>query len=273
VPADFMGGRLELSYGEAQFEVDGAAFEGIEGENKSGRIGLSRPFLRTRSDRLLASAGISSTESNADLFGNTFSDTQITLLELAATYAHTYTNLAVTQLSAAIATNFEEATLAELFEPGVQDDQRLRLEIDAQHLQPIPGKTLQLLLRANGVYSPDPLADTQQFSIGGPSSVRGYAASEARGDRGYFGSITLRQPFAWGPANFAGRVFADAGKVFLADRDPGADDQSTLSSVGVGVDASYARLSAKLDWSFARDQQVVEDAEDDRLFGTVSVTF
>lgn len=272
VPVTFSGTRLEMSYGEAQFEVDDPSFDGVEGWNKSGRIGLSRPLVRTRRDRLSGSVALSSTNSNADLSGLVFSATQITLLELAASYSHTHQNLAATQLIAALATNFEKAEFDPLATEG-DDRQRLRLELDLQHLQPLRNRSLQLIYRLNGVYSPDALADTQQFSIGGPSSVRGYAASEARGDSGYLASLTLRQPFALGPVSLAGRLFADTGVVRLVDRGHGVDDRSTLSSVGAGLDAAYAQLSATLDLSFPTDDRPVEDHEDPRLFGSVTLAF
>lgn len=270
VPVNFRGTRLEISYGEARFEVDDDAFLGVEGDNKSGRIALSHPLLRTRSNRLSATVAISNTDSNADIVAGTFADTQLTLLELGAIYNHAYASRAATQLVAGLATNFEEATTESLFNDlGEPDDQRLRLELDLQHLQPMPGKTLQLIARLNGVWSPDPLADTQQFSIGGPNSVRGYAAADERGDRGYFASLTLRQPFDWGPMKLAGRVFGDTGRVYAAQ----GGARESLSSLGVGVDAAYQRLSARLDWSFAPDEQDVEDFQKNRLFGSLSMAF
>src|SRR3546814_5324802 len=79
------------------------------------------------------------------------------------------------------------------------------------HLQPLPWQ-LQLLTHVNGVYSPDPLVDTEAYSLGGPNTVRGFPSAEVRGDRGYFGSVTLRRPTFIGNTQWAGRVFVDAGK-------------------------------------------------------------
>src|SRR3546814_17904889 len=70
------------------------------------------------------------------------------------------------------------------------------------------------LTHVNGVYSPDPLVDTEAYSLGGPNTVRGFPSAEVRGDRGYFGSVTLRRPTFIGNTQWAGRVFVDEGKVF-----------------------------------------------------------
>ncbi len=276
LPMNFRGTRLEMSYGEARFEVDDDLL-GVEGSNRSGRVGVSHPFLRSRTDRVVGTAAISNTNSDAgaDLFGGAaLGDTNITLIELGSTWNHTYSTLAVTQVMLGLASNFDQAeSRAELNTLGERDHQRIRVEIDAQHLQPLSAGGLALLLRVNGVYSPDPLADTQQFSLGGPNSVRGYPASEVRGDKGVFGSLTLRQPLRLGPVMLYARAFVDSGRVWLYN-DVGADAEASLSSFGIGTDLQYAGFSAKLDWSFPSNDRDTSDGHDDhRLFGSLSMSF
>ncbi|HEX4872457.1 MAG TPA: ShlB/FhaC/HecB family hemolysin secretion/activation protein [Nevskiaceae bacterium] len=271
LPVNLRGSRLELSYGDADFKVQD--FAGVGGYNRSGRIGLSHPLLRERSRRLGLSGGVSSTRSNSDLFGLTLSGTQLTLLDLTATYQQSYANFAATQVISTLSSNFDRSDRAELADPDVSDDQRFRAELDIQHLHPLKPRGLAALLRVNGVYSPDPLADTQQFSLGGPNSVRGYPASEVRGDRGYFGSLTLRQPFSIGQTLLTTRVFADAGRVFRVDLPSGSREDS-LSSIGLGADVQWDRLNAKLDWSFPQDQHPASDGRNDsRLYGSLTVSF
>jgi hemolysin activation/secretion protein len=269
LPLNFSGARLLMSYGHADFEVIGTP---VEGRNRSGRITLEQPLLRGRNDQLSVKGGLSRTIANADFSGLLFSGTSITLFEVGATYTHTYQNLAVTQVSTTITTNFNELTQAEALAAAsgsVSGDQRLRWELDVQHLQPLFA-SLQLLARANGVYSPDPLVDTEQYSLGGPSNVRGYPASEVRGDRGYFGSLTLRRPFALGSMVLLSRVFADAGQVYTV----GNSDHQSLTAAGLGFDVHYQRIALKLDWAFPLDGRTVSDQRDDsRVFGSLAVSF
>src|SRR3546814_8933489 len=78
-------------------------------------------------------------------------------------------------LSTSISSNFSRASRAELLAASGDNpatDQRLRWEVDAQHLQPLPWQ-LQLLTHVNGVYSPDPLVDTEAYSQIGRASCRG----------------------------------------------------------------------------------------------------
>ena len=115
--------------------------------------------------------------------------------------------------------------------------------------------------------------------MGGPTSVRGYPASETRGDRGVFGTLGLRQPFQWADARMQGRIFIDSGRVWLVDQPAGAADQDSLTSVGIGLDAALpGNMNLKFDWAFPRDgdadqRQVSDDRKHGRLFGSLTVGF
>src|SRR3546814_19125601 len=77
-------------------------------------------------------------------------------------------------ISTSISSNFSRASRAELLAASGDNpatDQRLRWEVDAQHLQPLPWQ-LQLLTHVNGVYSPAPLVDTDPYSQTGRALCR-----------------------------------------------------------------------------------------------------
>ncbi|HUP92791.1 MAG TPA: ShlB/FhaC/HecB family hemolysin secretion/activation protein [Solimonas sp.] len=278
LPVNFSGTRFEASVGHAAFEIDGST---VSGHNTSGRIGLVHPLLVSAADQLSVRGGLARTRSNADVTSSRVSGTSITVLELGSTYTHTYQNLAISQLVTTIASNFDQQTRADINDAFLtlpngkvlSADERLRLELDLQHLQPLPA-SFQLLGRLDGVYSPDPLADTEQFSLGGPNSVRGYPASEVRGDAGYLASLALQKSIDAGPVRLLARAFAEGGQVFIQDADPGVDDSTSLTAVGIGGDAAFSRVSLKLDWAFPLDDRTVSDGRDDsRVFGSLAVTF
>lgn len=274
IPLDVHGTRLSVSYGEAEFEVDGV--RGLDGENKSGRIELSRSLIRTRTDRLSLSLGVSSTSADTDLAGVPLSqDTDLTLLEFGGSYLHAWANRAASQLGFGMSSNFDRASNLELNnQENLREDQRFRAQLDVLHLHPLP-KQMEALIGLSGAWSPDPLADTQKFSLGGPGSVRGYPASEVRGDYGFLSSLTVRRPFALGPVSMFGSVFVDSGKVASHDTPEPGHLSQTLSSVGLGVEGRYKQFHGKLDWAFPReDSHEVSDSRDDsRVFGAVSVSF
>ena len=269
VPVNTDSTRLLMSYGHAKFDVQNVP---IGGTNDEGKIVLDHTLIDTRKDTATVNAGLSRSNTSADFSGAPLNATSITLFEIGASYNHVYDNLAVTQVTTNIATDFRKQDPAALTPaPGttVRGDQRLRLELDIQHLQPIHNR-IGLLARINAVYSPDALVDPQKYALGGPQSVRGYPASEVRGDRGILGSLTLMRPFNLGDVNMVGRVFADSGKVFNID----SPADASLNSVGVGFDAQYQRVSVKLDWSYPRSDRSSSDHRDvSRLFGSLAVAF
>ncbi len=289
VPVDFTGTRLAFSYGDAQFDIDSDLPLEIDGSHEVGRVELSRPLVRSRTDRLVATFGISNTAADSTIEGFPISDTHIYLFELGGSWVHSYGDGIMSQVSGTMSSNFDRATYADLHSgPGGENhyaDQRFRVELDTLHMLPFGFEDeWQALLRLAGSWSPDPLSDTQQYSIGGPNSVRGYPASETRGDRGYLASATFRRPFVLGSANLAGRVFVDSGWVQRIDVPDGAagfrphhKEHDSLTSVGVGGDARWKGLVAQLDLAWprdTRDSHPVSDGHDHfRVFGSLSYGF
>lgn len=274
LPLNLDGTRLKVSYGEAAFDVVDSP---IDGRNRAGRLLVEHPLLRGGTTQLTLSGGVSRTLANADFNGAiTFNSTAINLVELGAQLTHSYRNLAVTQLNTTIHTNFESQDREDLLANGsrvTHGKELLRWELDVQHLQPLFWQT-QLLARVNGVYSPDPLVDTEAYSLGGPTSVRAYPAGEIRGDRGYFGSLTLRRPIGWAGLLWVPRVFIEAGSTYLIDAPAGIDAKQSLSATGVGADLAWDRVTIRADWAFPLDNRAVSDQLDSsRVFASLSVAF
>lgn len=279
IPLGFAGDRLVFSYGHAAFDV--VDIPGLNGSSHNGKVEVQHPLLRTRANRLNLTAGVSRTYSNTDLSGAALPGTSITLLELGATYNHLYSSAAVTQLTTSLASNFDRQVRADLTPPAppasqvLRGDQRLRAEVDLIHFQPLSAeKQMALVAHFDGVWSPDPLSDPSAFSIGGPQSIRGYPASEVRGDRGYVGQLTLQQRYLFASTQVTGRVFADSGKVYSIDPTPPQSKQASLTSLGLGADFDFNRISLKLDWSSPRDGHVASDGRNKgRVYGSLFVNF
>ncbi len=198
----------------------------------------------------------------------------INLLNLGLNLAHNWPNAAVTQYIVTIHSNFSKNSATELAQfPSNRNHERLRLEINAQHLQPLPAH-LQLLGQVDAEYSPDPLADTEQFSIGGPTSIRGFPTSEARGDRGFYAQLTLRRPFAAGPVNLIPRIYGDTGLVRTLRYGPVMGSSEHLSSAGLGADLTYRTLDLKVDWAYPLDSTPVSDGRDKgRAYASLTAGF
>jgi hemolysin activation/secretion protein len=110
-----------------------------------------------------------------------------------------------------------------------------------------------------------PLISTEQFTIGGVESVRGYLESSRLGDNGISGSVELRTPplakylkeyrFVEYIKDFYAYTFADAGYVRI--KNPlGLDDDYELYSAGLGL-----KLKTTTGWfSYLDYAQALNDA-------------
>ena len=69
----------------------------------------------------------------------------------------------------------------------------VHLNLDVTHTQAL-GDDFQAVIHFAGQGSDQPLVPTEEFAVGGLTSVRGYLQSEAVGDNGLLGSIEFRSP-------------------------------------------------------------------------------
>lgn len=274
VPINRVGTRLEAYFGQAAFETDVLA--PIDGTSREARIGFRHPVSRSHRWSLDLTGGYTDLESDTDLLGTTFSGTEIQLFDIGLQANHRGAGGANSRLAVVASTDFDEQTRAGLNPGGngvVEGHQRLRLQLSAHRHQPL-APNWALLLRADAIYSPDPLVDTQAFGLGGPGTVRGYPASEFRGDQGIVAGIDVARRFTMPGGAFIPRVFVDGGTVRRLDLPAGADDRDSISSAGIGVDLHLSPASLSLDWAFPLQDRVVSDGENvSRVYGTLSVHF
>ena len=118
------------------------------------------------------------------------------------------------------------------------------LKADFDHTHALPYK-LEVYAHGQVQLAPSPLISSEQFSIGGLDSVRGYLESEALGDYGVAGQLELRSPplarYIGAPINSLRAItFVDGGATKI--RLPQAGQQSTFSMASVGVGASIRLL-------------------------------
>ena len=85
----------------------------------------------------------------------------------------------------------------------------------------------------------NPLIDTEQYSLGGQSTVRGYLESSVVGDSAVCGTLELRSPslLSWLGERHECRVFVflDGGETKLNDPLPQQTSQFNLWSYGIGT--------------------------------------
>ncbi len=115
----------------------------------------------------------------------------------------------------------------------------IRLNFDGDYTQDFK-HDITAAVRFNGQYTDSPLVPTEQFNVGGNTTVRGYFQGEALGDEGMVGSIELRSPSV---AKYFGRHvdewrffgFIDGGYAHIRKALPDQEKDFGLMSLGFGT--------------------------------------
>jgi hemolysin activation/secretion protein len=121
----------------------------------------------------------------------------VTYYPVVASYGATFQNEKfTTQLNAAVTYNLRPLSS----DPVDFDNKRfsasasfIHLNADLSHTQDLP-EGFQFYGKIQGQVADGPLVSSEQFSVGGLDTVRGYLESEVLGDNGVVGNIELRSP-------------------------------------------------------------------------------
>lgn len=110
---------------------------------------------------------------------------------------------------------------------------------DISHTHDLP-EGIQVYGRLQGQAADQPLLNTEQFSGGGLSTVRGYLESAALGDDGFFATLELRSPnlAAWTHDHVSDwriYTFFDGGMLGVLEPLPEQQSSYTLASFGIGT--------------------------------------
>ncbi len=125
------------------------------------------------------------------------------------------------------------------------------LEFKHQEILPYD---LRLLVRGNGQITDTPLISNEQFSAGGPTSVRGYHQTEVLGDDGLSGSLELYTPKLL-DSEYIQEIralgFVDGARLWVLQPLKGSPAGYHLASAGAGFRMrAFNRFINELDWSY-----------------------
>ncbi|MET0879199.1 MAG: ShlB/FhaC/HecB family hemolysin secretion/activation protein [Tardiphaga sp.] len=121
----------------------------------------------------------------------------VTYYPAVASYGATYsTDQFITQLNAAVTYNMRAPSsdwVAFDNKRAYASASFAHLNIDVSHTQELP-EGFQLYGKVQSQLADGPLVSSEQFSVGGLDTVRGYLESEVLGDDGVVGNLELRSP-------------------------------------------------------------------------------
>ena len=99
-------------------------------------------------------------------------------------------------------------------------------------------KALSFYTGVNGQWASTNLDSAEQFSLGGPSSVRAFPVSEASGDMGFVYTAELRyliDKLGPLPGSLQLAAFVDHGYSVIHEKPLAADNTRNLTGAGLGV--------------------------------------
>ena len=224
------------------------------GQVIGGRAVMTLPTKDGLFQTLSLGADYKAFQQTLSLTGNSFSS-PVTYVPLVASYGATFQGDGrLTQLNATITAGLRGIGSS----PDDFDAKRfdasesfISLRGDVSHTQDLPNA--QLFVKLQGQAADQPLVSSEQLSLGGQDTVRGYLESEVLGDYGVAATVELRTvnlaPFleqtvtgsTGEPVKFNAFnewrlfTFADAGRAWIHDPLPEQQSQFDLLSYGVGM--------------------------------------
>lgn len=131
-----------------------------------------------------------------------------------------------------------------------------KANVEIQRLQRITS-SVNVLLAGRAQLSNNPLLSSEEFGLGGISTVRGYDPSETVGDDGIAGKVEVQ----WKPSAVKGTqlyTFLDSGTVWNKDATTSNAKRNSLVSTGVGV---RVNLPMEVDAEFIAAQPLHRDIQ------------
>ncbi len=254
------GGNLTTDYNQSEYRVVGSTFDKLQvgGTSKNAGVSYLYPQTRGRLDNFYWGLGLQHSGTTTTAKGVTVSESNLNTLQFTADYTHSRDDGTYYSLSGTFTSNGRR-------DYGTTPDaERARLELDGTYVQPF-ATTWSFISKGTGVWSPDPLTDTEKYSLGGPDNVRGFLSAEQRGDSGLFASGELQRNF--GPdVPIALGGFLDSGRVWSKEFEtlgvtkagkkvevptPGAAATLTAAGLEFTLAPASKRWTARVQWAYA----------------------
>lgn len=230
LPLNVRGTRLALSYTHIDYGIGGElARLDIQGKSQLASATVIHPFLRSARQNLYGTFAVRSFAGKQMALDVELSKNRVSVFEAGAAWNHIDDDFNVATAGLRASSNFNSYK-----EDHSNVGQKFKIDGDLSYLYNLaPAWSVKLAGAAQ--WTPDTLADAEKFSLGGPTSVRGYPSADVRGDRGLFASAELRyRTTAFGaPGWFS--LFVDGGRVARVEAAEGLPKSDTIGSAGFGA--------------------------------------
>jgi len=260
-PISDSGGRFGFTYANADIKA-GQELQplDIRGTAAIYAFTFTQPIQRTLTESSDIGGTFTSKNVNNFIFGSTLTSYD-KVRELTGSYDHHWiakntqdlVEVSGTQglgtLFGGMPTNYSLAS-----RPGA-DDQFTRFNADAVRILKFENGHF-IIFRGEGQLSFAALPITEQYSLGGPDSVRGYQQAELLGDSGWLLSAEYRIPFTvkYSPNPVQATFNLGTGDAFLQNPQAGEFRDRHLTGFGVGLRTNLEEnTSARIELGFPLD--------------------
>lgn len=244
LPIDSSGTKIGSYYAQGNVDV-GREYRilEIEGKNRSWGLGLSHDFVQSAREVYTGDLWFESQNFEQRMLGTTTADDRLRKLRLTLNMDRSDLDgrtLASISLHRGLGNAFggmENASPESSRAYSQADNSFTKIAFDLVRLQRLNARWM-LVPRLSGQYSPDSLVSSEQWAIGGVTSVAGHAPSLYSGDSGYTASVELRYFVL--PESDRYQLFTrvDSGGVYVRTPYLGQRSQEHLSGVTFGLQAN-----------------------------------
>ena len=210
----------------------------VKGQSRSMSLRLKHPFLRSRETNLYGSLQLDwrDVDSKNNIEPTRKDRLRILRTGIQAEFLDRLLGTAINSLDITISQGLGILGASKEGESNLSrasaDPAFTKTELRFQRLQRITN-TINLLFEGRGQLSNNPLPSSEEFGIGGISTVRGYAPSEIVGDDGILGKIEAQWNTPYDILQIYG--FLDSGTVWNQDATNSADKRESITSTGGGL--------------------------------------
>lgn len=234
-PVNHFGTQLGVSYNKNQSNIISGAFQTlqIEGDSSDASISINHPLRTSLTGKLNAFIELHKKRAETSFSGAPLVDVSVNNCILGVAEQ--------TSLAEGMRYTRIDMTSGHVDTKGVAGSEKFT-KLNASYVlrQQMP-KNHALLIRISGQYNLSQeknLPSTEQFNLGGFSTVRGYKEGVLTGDRGYFISGEYHFPLG----GTEGVLFLDHGGAFAHNGGSIPNNRDCyMTSAGVGVIASLAQ--------------------------------
>ncbi|KAF0094795.1 MAG: Polypeptide-transport-associated domain protein ShlB-type [Puniceicoccaceae bacterium 5H] len=265
-PVGYNGLALNGYVSAGRYEIgEEFAFLGSEGENFSFGVGASYPIFKTTERSLMVDGWFSWLDSQQDAAGQTIFEDNIRKLQLGLSFddkdssGRTMASAKIHQGLGEVLGGMESDSTDSSRGDARADNVFTKLSFDVARLQRINDR-MYLIARFSGQIAANTLVASEEWSIGGANSVRGFPQGIHLGDHGYTANLESRYTVFKSTNDYQLVAFVDQGAVYLKNPLQHQADSYSIGGAGVGTRVAigeHASIRADVAVPFG------EEAEDD----------